>query len=170
VHLEIHLADEEGNITDPSGLTIYLQRDTAVEFRLEVFEASDPDSPVDIDDPTDLIEIRSSNNKAAQRLGDWNRVRTGVYENTHFFGGVGRFDIVVLPDIENRSEIPSGSTDTFTMIVEEVPEVSTRPDPIGIVMLVLTLLLVGALVLAATWGKRRNPKGPIPQDSWWNPP
>ena len=100
----------------------------------------------------------------------WTRTAPGVYENTHLFGGVEEFEILVLPNIEDRSALSPQSTDTFIVIVEEAPEASTQPDPVGIVMLVLTLSLVGVLVLAATRGKRRDPKRAIPQDSWWNPP
>lgn len=171
VQLEIELPDQEREISDPSGLILRVDEGELAVFRLRSFERSDPDSPVDVSDQTDLLEIQNADGESVVRLGDWNRVRTGVYETTYNFGEVDRFSIVVLPDIEDRSELPQGSTDELAVVVEANPSVISEPNTIGIVAIVVTAVLVGVLLLIATRGRRGEPKQPpVPQDSWWNPP
>lgn len=170
VRLEVELPDQDGEITDPSGLVLRIGEGDLVLLRLRSFEESDRESPADVSDPTHLLEIRDADEETAVRLGDWNRVRAGVYETSYDFGGVGRFKIIVLPDIEDRAELPQGSTDELTVIVEADPVVISQPDAIGMIAIVVTVVLVGVLVFMATWRRRREPKGPVPQDSWWNPP
>lgn len=57
VQLEMELPDIPREISDISGLILHVaERDLAM-FRLHSFEESEPGSPVDAVDPTDLLEI-----------------------------------------------------------------------------------------------------------------
>jgi hypothetical protein len=142
-----------------------------VVLRLRVFEGGNQDAPVNVDDPTDLLEIRTSDNEPAVRFGDWIRLRSGVYETTYTFGDSGDFSIVVLPDIEHGPGLPEGSTDQVTVVVEDVPSALGGGPSWGAIVASAALVLgVGAVVVAATRGRSRSPRAPVPNETWWNSP
>lgn len=172
VQLELELLDQEAEFANPSGLTIRIEPGELAILRLRVFEEGDPGSPVNVEDPTDLLEVRASDGEAALRIGDWNRMGAGVYETTYRFDESGTFNIIVLPDIEDRSAIPSGSTDRVTAVVDSsLPVPPDRgPSSIAIIAVTVLVLAVAALVVAATRGRSKSPKEPVPHDTWWNSP
>jgi hypothetical protein len=170
VQLEVELPAQGTSFSDPTGLTIRIEQDESVLLRLRVFEASDSNSPVTVDDPTDLFEIRGPDGKL--RISDWNRTDAGIYETTHIFRGSGDFELVVLPDVEDRDALPLGSSDRTTVVVEptSAPAADSGFATTSIIVLVLLVVGVATLVAVGTRGRRRSPKGPALHDTWWNGP
>lgn len=173
VQLEIELLDQEVEFANPSGLTIRVEPNELTILRLRVFEEAEPVLPMDVEDPTDLLEIRTSDGEAAAlRISDWNRTGPGVYETTHRFGESGSFTVSVLPDIEDRSELPPGSTGLVTVVPDS--SLPTQPDrgpgSTAIIAFTVLALVVAALVVAATRGRNKSPKEPLAHDTWWNSP
>lgn len=173
VQLEIELLDQEVEFANPSGLTIRIEPNELTILRLRVFQEAEPGSPIDVEDPTDLLEIRTSVREAAAlRISDWNRIGPGVYQTTHKFGESGSFTVSVLPDLEDRSELPPGSTEPVTVIADSsLPTPPDRgPNATAIIAFTVLALVVVALVVAATRGRSRSPKEPVTHDTWWNSP
>ncbi|MEX2623007.1 MAG: hypothetical protein WD651_04720 [Acidimicrobiia bacterium] len=175
VRLEVELPSQGLSFVDPSGLTLRVAVGEAVVLVFRVFDASNRDQAVDVEETLSLLEIRDvSLASPAVRLGDMERTARGVYRTTYDFRGPGRWMLVVQPDIVDRSSLPVGSTSQLILIVEEPASASVgEPVPISIVASAGLVLLLGVVVGMARRKPRSDstpPKPPITQDTWWNSP
>jgi len=170
VRLEIELHDQGETFSNVSGLTLRIDAGDTALLRLSVFDPLDPDTPMTVDDPTDLLEIRHPGASAGIRLGDWNQIEAGVYETTYVFDEAGSYDIVVLPDMEDRSALPGESTDGVTVRAESPQAGESGASPIGLIAALVLVVGVATLVVKSTSGRPAVPKEPISHDSWWNGP
>lgn len=176
VRLEVELPSQGLSFVDPSGLTLRVAVGEAVVLVFRVFDASNRDQAVDVEETLSLLEISDvSLASPAVRLGDMERTARGVYRTTYDFRGPGRWMLVVQPDIVDRSSLPVGSTSQLILIVEEPASASVgEPLPISIVASVGLVLLLGVIVVGMARRKPRSvstpPKPPTTQDTWWNSP
>lgn len=175
VELEISYETGEPYFFDPaiSAVPVEVPLDIPVSFRLSVFDVTG--EPVDVEDTTELLEIRREGGGSPVRFADMERVAPGVYETTHTFRQTGRWVAVVQPDVGDRSELPEGSSDEVTMRVEGAASTAgTSPSTYAIVASVALVLLVAWLVIYAGRRRRGRPrqrsKEPVTHDTWWNSP
>lgn len=171
VRLTVELPDQQSSFESPSGLTLETPVDDPVNLRIQVYETGDPGSPVSVDDPTVLLEIRTlSDPGSGVRLGDMREVSPGTYTTTYAFTGPGHYEIEVLPDVEDRSRLSSETTDRVRFDVgapSSAPLSTAFPTILAGAALAA---LVGALVLVMTRGRPRANKPPVTHDTWWNGP
>lgn len=159
-------AQEEGPVTDPSRETIRVSVDQPLDFRLRVFESGNRDAPVSDVDPSNLVRIESANGATSPTLSHaWFEVVPGTFQATYIFEQPGTFRVTILPGLESRESLPEGSTDWVEFEVDESVDLW-----VGLMGVGALVLVVGLIVVAATRGKPRVPKEPIPHDTWWNSP
>ena len=169
VRLSVDLPDQE-TLVNPSGLTLRTTVSDPVGLRVEVFEEGNPDSPVSVDDPANLLMIHQIDTDVAVQLGDMKEVSPGTYEATYMFTSPGNFIIRMLPDIQDRSRLTSESTDEVRFEVQAEPTSNSSPS-VGLLVGGIGLAaLVGLLVFVGTRGRPRSPKPPVAHDTWWNSP
>ncbi len=130
--------------------------------------------PVTITDPSSLLEIEHPSGSRT-RFVDWDQTSDTQYRTDITLSEAGTWRFFALPDIEDRSLLPPGSTDFVVVVVEA----SSPPDTSGAAT--FGLLILGGLLLAlvglARFVTRRGlpwdhrPKSPsVPHDTWWNSP
>lgn len=170
VQLQVRIGAGEYT-TAVSGVTLRIYQDDSVDLRAQVFEADGSLTPVDVDDPSMLLEIRAADQPGSGvRFADWRHVEVGVYEVDDVVEEPGRYNLLVLPDVDDRSRIPESGTDTVTLVVEFIGTSASGSTSRSLVVTVALVGLVGVLVVVATRGRRRVPKEPTPHDTWWNSP
>lgn len=176
VQLEVSESLEESDFYDPSGFTVEVTAGHPVAFRVSVFDPVQPDQPVDVDDPSSHIEVRKAAGGGSRiRFADMERIRPGVYETAHTFEEAGLWVAVAQPDVDDRSALPSGSTDEVTFrVTAQLAAVGSWPPLFAMVASIVLVLLVGALVVlagrSATKAPGEPPKEPVTHDTWWNSP
>lgn len=180
VQLDIDLPAQDADLADPSSFPVRVEPGETVELTVRVFGSGDPDTPMAVEDSSDLLEIRDSTGASPPlRFADMNEVSPGVYTINHTFGDEGEFLVVVQPGVEDRTTLHPDSIDQVRFIVGgDIPpspqSESGTVDTVGTVTLLLLVLLVGGLVLMATRkrpGRRYAKKAPgradVDRDSWW---
>jgi hypothetical protein len=171
--LAVEVAFENLDVVANSSAPISVEIDQAATVTVSVLESGPSGSPAVIDDPSGLLEIEHPSG-ARTRFDDWDQIGDSAYRAEFTFSEPGTWRLVALPDLEDRSLLPLGSTDAVVMIVEAPLVQDTQAGNFGLFVLGGMLLGMVALVLYLTrhqlpWDHR--PKTPsVSQDTWWNSP
>lgn len=184
VELEVDRLYQGGEIVEPSGEKIYVSPNEPLQFRLNVFEPGNRDLSVSVEDPANLLTVeRAVPDATPTRLDGWNEILPGTYQTTYVFEEPGTFLVTVLPAVQDRLDLPEGSTDWVGFeVVEDVAQTGPGSEQTGpgseadglgggaVIAAAALVLAVGLGVLAATRGKPRTAKEPVAHDTWWNSP
>ncbi|MGH8946924.1 MAG: hypothetical protein ACRDVL_12350 [Acidimicrobiia bacterium] len=174
VRLAISLPAGEPYFFDPAGFSVRVLVGDPMLFRLTVSNPTNSDEPVDVEDPSSLLEIRDGGEGTSRiRFADMERVGPGVYEVSHSFREPGTWVAVVQPDVDDRSNLPPKSTDELRISVESRPaDGGSSPRSLAIPVSVVLVLLVAMLVVLATRHRTRSEPGKeaVAHDTWWNSP
>ena len=170
--VSIEVSFEGLEVVANSAAPIRVEVDQAATVTVSILETSQPSAV--IDDPSMLFEIEQSTGSRT-RFTDLDRLSDTEYRADFTFSETGTWRFVALPDMEDRSLLPPGSTDVVVVIVEET--LAQAPQVAGN----FGLLFLGGLVLAMValvsyftrhklpWDHR--PKTPsASHDTWWNSP
>lgn len=174
--VELEMSHEtEGNYfyaPGSSAFPVQVPVDVPVTFRLSVSDAGG--EPTDVEDTSQLLEIRREGGGSRVRFADMERISPGVYETTHTFRQAGRWVAVVQPDVEDRSDIPEGSgEEVLIRVLRSEPDAAAGPSSTALVAVVAVILLVASLMIYAARHRRHpteRPPQPVPHDTWWNSP
>lgn len=172
VTLEIRISDQPVEFSSLTGRTIRAEQGQTANLRLSVFADANLTTPMDVDDPVNLLEMSQADGGAPLRISDWLRVDVGVYETTYELLDAGELRLGVLPDQPDGHQQSGASGGELLLIVggsDQLP-VGPGPQPIGLLVALLMLVTVGTLVVLGTRSKRRSPAKPLPHDTWWNSP
>jgi hypothetical protein len=172
--VSIEITFEDLDLVANSSAPIRVEVDQAATITVSVLETGPSGSPPVIDDPSTLFEIQHSSGSRT-RFADLEQIGDGEYRADFTFTEAGTWRFVALPDLEDRSLLPPGSTDVVVVIVEApLVQDSWAAGNFGLLILGGLLLVMVALVLYVTrhklpWDHR--PKTPsVSHDTWWNSP
>lgn len=171
VKVEVSASAQGLEIDDALGRTIRLQPGVrTVQLRIRVTSVDEPGTPVDVEDPADIIEIRHpSDDQPPIRLADWRRVSPGVYETTYEFRSAGDYQMLVEPDANESNQDPQANG--FTVRVEPFPlAADSTLGTLGLVVAAILILSIGIAVFITTRRRPRTPKPARTHDTWWNSP
>jgi hypothetical protein len=172
--VSIEVAFENLDVVANSSAPISVEIGQTATVTVSVLESGPSGSPAVIDDPSGLLEIEHPSGSRT-RFDDWNQISDSVYRAEFTFSESGTWRYIALPDLEDRSLLPPGSTDAVSVIVE-APLVQDTEAAGNFGLFVLGGLLLGvvALVLYLTRHKLpwdHQPKTPsVAHDTWWNGP
>jgi hypothetical protein len=175
--VQVELAAPDGQSFRAGTDVVYrLESDTPIDMTVRVFDSDDPSVPIDIADSSALIEIRDvSGGHAALRLANMRHVATGVYATSYNFPTTGEWEIVVQPDVTDRSRLPSDGVDQIRIrtLAPSIEGLADRFDLTLVWALLSLLVLVVALYMTARrWSARDSGRvgRPTVPDTWWNSP
>lgn len=167
--VSIEVTFEDLELVANSAAPIRVEVGQAATVTVSVLEA-DPSGPsAVIDDLSTLFEIEHSSGPRT-RLADMEQVSDSEYRADFTFSEVGTWRFVALPDLEDRSLLPPGSTDAVVVIVEApLVQDSWAAGNFGLSIVGGLLLVVVALVLYLTRHKLpwdHTPRAPsFPHDT-----
>jgi len=148
--VSIEVTFENLDLVANSSAPIRVEVDQAATVTVSVVETELSDSPVVIDDPSALFEVEHSSGSRT-RFADLEQIGDSEYLADFTFSEAGTWRFIALPDLEDRSQLPSGSTDVVVVIVE-APRIrdSWAAGNFGLTVVGGLLLVVVALALYLT--------------------
>lgn len=148
--VSIEVTFDDLDMVANSSAPIRVEVDQPATVIVSVLETDPSDSPGVIDDPSTLLEIEHSSGSRT-RFGDLDRISDNEYRADFTFSEAGTWRFVALPDLEDRSLLPPGSTDAVVVIVE-APFVqdSWAAGNLGLSVVGGLLLVIVSLVLYVT--------------------
>jgi hypothetical protein len=177
VQLEVSLPAQDRELVDPSAFPVRVEPGETVELTVLVFDPGDSNTPVGVEDTSELVELRdTADSNPPLRFADMSEGPQGVYTTTHTFNEEGEFLMVVQPAVEDRTTLHPESTDQVRFVVggDVPPPPDDGSNLMGILVPVLLVLMVAVLVIVATRrrpGRRYEKKAPgraeADKDTWW---
>lgn len=115
--VSIEVTFEDLDLVANSPAPIRVEVDQPATVTVSVFESDPSNSPAVIDDSSTLFEIEHPSGSRT-RFGDLDQISDSEYRADFIFSEPGTWRFVALPDLEDRSLLPPGSTDVVVVIVE----------------------------------------------------
>jgi hypothetical protein len=148
--VSIEVTFENLDLVANSSAPIRVEVDQAASISVSMLVTDPSSSPVVIDDASNLLEIEHSSGSRTS-FADWDPVSDNEYRADFTFSEAGTWRFVALPDLEDRSLLPPGSTDVVVVIVEApLVQDSGAAGNFGLSVLGGLLLVVVTLVLYVT--------------------
>ena len=172
--VSIEITFEDLDLVANSPAPIRVEVDQAATVTVSILETDPSGPPAVIDDPSTLFEIEHPSGSLT-RFEDLEQISDGEYRADFIFSEPGTWRLVALPDLEDPSLLPPGSTDAVVVIVEASRvQDSWAAGNFGLLLFGGVLLVLVALVLYVTRHKlpwdHRPKTPPVPHDTWWNSP
>jgi hypothetical protein len=171
--VSIEVTFENLDVVANSSAPIGVEIGQAATVTVSVLDIGPAGSPAVIDDPSALLEIEHPSGSRT-RFADWDQISDSAYQADFTFSEPGTWRVVTLPDLEDRSLLPPGSTDAVAIIVNAPLVQEAQAGDFSLLVLGGLLLVVVALVLYLTRHKLpwdHQPKTPsVAHDTWWNSP
>jgi hypothetical protein len=173
VQVELKLSDGQP-VSAGSDVVYRIDADSTIDVTVRVFDAQGSSVPVDVADPSALLEIRdASEAHDPVRFSDMKHLATGVYQTSYSFPA-GDWSLVMEPDVTDRSTLPSVGVDQVEIRAQPSGPVGPTTTDLTAVLAVISLLVlgIGLSLLTRRWsasdpGRVRRPATP---DTWWNGP
>ena len=167
--VSIEVTFENLDLVANSSAPIRVEVDQAATVTVSVLETDPSGSPAVIEDPSTLFEIENPSGSRT-RFADLDQISDSEYRADFTFSEAGTWRFVALPDLEDRSLLPPGSTDVVVVIVEApLVQDSWAAGNFGLSVVGGFLLVVVALVLYVTRHKlpwNHTPRTPsFPHDT-----
>lgn len=167
--VSIEVTFEDLDLVANSPAPIRVGVDQAATVTVSVLESDPSNSPAVIDDPSTLFEIEHPSGSRT-RFADLEQVSNGEYRTDLILSEAGTWRFVALPDLEDRSLLPPGSTDVVVVIVDApLVQDSWAAGNFRLLIVGGVLLAVAALVLYVTRHKlpwNHTPRTPsFPHDT-----